>query len=97
MKTKDSSGCGEFRGQKSLTSLLECTSDISCHLRRCHLSRENISEYQLILNRAGQFHLSEGNIAEMFVCLGTEENWKHTGNAQQLLASTLITRENKKR
>ena len=68
MKTKDSSGCGEFRGQKSLTSLLECTSDISCHLRRCHLSRENISEYQLILKRAGQFHLSEGNIAEMSVC-----------------------------
>ena len=68
MKAKDSSGCGEFRGQKSLTSLLECTSDISCHLRRCHLSRENISEYQLILNRAGQFHLSEGNIAEMSVC-----------------------------
>ena len=67
MKTKDSSGSGEFRGQKSLTSLLECTSDISCQLRRCNLSRENISEYQLILNRADQFHLSEGN-AEMSVC-----------------------------
>ena len=96
MKTKDSSGSGEFRGQTSLTSLLECTSDISCHLRRFFLSWENISEYQLILNRAGQFHLSEGSIAEMCF-LGTEENWEHTGNAQQLLASTLITRENKKR
>ncbi|CAH3191114.1 unnamed protein product [Porites evermanni] len=44
MKTKDSSGSGEFRGQTSLTSLLECTSDISCHLRRFFLSWENISE-----------------------------------------------------
>ena len=67
MKNKDSSGCGEFRGYKSLT-LLECTSDISSHLKRCHLSKEKISEYHLILIRAGHFHLSKKNMEEMFVC-----------------------------
>ena len=73
MKNKDSSGCGEFRGQKSLISLLECTSDISSHLKRCHLSKEKNSEYHLILIRAGRFHLSE-NMEEMFVCP------RHRGN-----------------
>ena len=68
MGNKDESGCGDFRGSSDLKPLKECVQDISSHLSRCHLSKENISEYQLILTRAGHFHLSEKKIDEMFVC-----------------------------
>ena len=38
------------------------------HLRRCHLSRENVSEIDLILARAGMFDLIASKVKEMTVC-----------------------------
>ena len=88
MGNKEESGCGDFRGSSDLKPLKECVQDISSHLSRCHLSKENNSEYQLILTRAGHFHLSEKKIDEMFVCprhretLGTY--WKCSKNGLPL-------------
>ena len=49
MESKDGSGCGDFKGVKALTSLIECRDDISAHLKRFHLPNEDVLEYQLIL------------------------------------------------
>ena len=51
----DESGCGEFKGESKLVPLSQCSNDITAHLRRCHLTKENITESELILQRAGYF------------------------------------------
>ena len=48
MESKDGSGSGDFRGVNILTPLIECRDDISAHLKRFHLSSEDVFEYQLI-------------------------------------------------
>ena len=68
MQTKDSSGCGDFRGATGLTRLFDCRDDVSAHLKRFHLSNEALMEYQLILSRSGHFCLSEEKVKEIFVC-----------------------------
>ena len=49
--------CGEPRGKAEVISLIECVDDITHHLKSCHLSRVKVMEYELILARAGMFHL----------------------------------------
>ena len=68
MESKDGRGCGDFRGVNILTPLIECRDDISAHLKRFHLSSEDVLEYQLILACAGHFCLREEKVGEMFVC-----------------------------
>ena len=41
--------CGPNRGEENIVFFRECCHDVSNHLRRCHLSRENVSEINLIL------------------------------------------------
>ena len=41
---------------------------MSNHLRSCHLSRENVTEIDLILDRAGLFDLSASKVKQMTVC-----------------------------
>jgi hypothetical protein len=41
-------GCWEFMGQDNLERLSNCNQDVSAHLRRYHLSKESLSEYDLI-------------------------------------------------
>ena len=53
LKTRESEDCGEFRGIAELVSLDQCRNGISQHLYRCHLSRERITEGELILVRSG--------------------------------------------
>ena len=36
--------CGPNRGEEKIIFLRECVGEISNHLRRCHLSRENVTE-----------------------------------------------------
>lgn len=75
MESKDwGGGCGDFRRTNVLNSLKECMDDIFTYLRRYHLSRENISEYQLILTLAGHFRLNEAKVSDMFMCP------RHLGN-----------------
>ena len=50
--------CGNFRGKSDCVNILECSDDVSTHLSRCHLSREELCEYELILLRCGMFDIS---------------------------------------
>ena len=58
----------EKRGEGKIILLRECGHEISNHLRRCHLSRENVTEIDLILARAGLFDLSASTVKQMTVC-----------------------------
>ena len=49
-------------------SLDKYNSDISSHLYRCHLSREAISEGDIVLARLGLFCVPEAQKRDMFVC-----------------------------
>ena len=60
--------CGGDRGASNAVNLNECQHDIKVHLSRCHLSRSNLKEYQLILFRAGLFHVTEEQIENMNIC-----------------------------
>ena len=68
MESRDGNDCGDFRGVNALTPLIECRDDISAHLKRFHLSNEDVLEYHLILARAGHFCLRDEKVGEMFVC-----------------------------
>ena len=46
---KDADRCGDFKREGELVPLSECNADISAHLRRCHLSKECLTEKELIL------------------------------------------------
>ena len=61
-------GCGEFTGEVKLVSLSQCNNDITAHLRRCHLAKENITESELILQRAGYLDKTAQQAEKMFVC-----------------------------
>ena len=60
--------CGPNRGEEEIIFLRECMHEIGNHLRRCHLSRENVTEIDLILVRAGLFDLTASKVKEMTVC-----------------------------
>ena len=68
MFLKDESSCREFKGERKLVPLIQCNNDITAHLRRCHLTKENITESELILRRAGYFDKSAQQVEKMFVC-----------------------------
>jgi len=58
----------EFKRNMGIVSLRQCNDSIESHLASIHLSRETITEGQLILARAGLFDLDESVIAQMSVC-----------------------------
>ena len=60
--------CGPNRGEEKVIFLRECVGEISNHLCRCHLSRENVTKIDIILARAGLFDLSASKVKEMTVC-----------------------------
>ena len=60
--------CGDSRGISGIFSLPQCTDSIESHLASIHLSRETITEGQLILARAGLFNLDESVVSQMSVC-----------------------------
>ena len=67
-----------LRGKVSLS---ECNADISAHLRRCHLSKECLTEKELILMRAGYFCQTEQQVQRMMVCPRHRANLgKYWGN-----------------
>ena len=45
--------CGPSRGCTETVFLYECRDDISVHLKSCCLSRSNLKDYVVILQRAG--------------------------------------------
>ena len=60
--------CGSDRGTSVCVSLCDCNDDVSGHLAGCHLSRECLAEHQLILARAGLFHLTDDQLHSMKIC-----------------------------
>ena len=60
--------CGSSRGFEEFVKLNSCNDDISAHLSKCYLSREVVSERELILARSGFFELDETQTNEMIVC-----------------------------
>ena len=61
-------GCGDCRGMTGLFRLAECNGSITTHLNTCHLSREIMTEFELILTRAGVFELPLPKVSEMMIC-----------------------------
>ena len=51
-----------------LFRLGECNDSITTHLNNCHLSRESMTEFELILTRAGVFKLPLPKVGEMMIC-----------------------------
>ena len=62
------SDCGASRGHEKSFPLKDCNEDVNVHLASCHLSKERLTEKDLILARAGLFSLSEMQIETMSVC-----------------------------
>ena len=56
------------RGMTGLFRLGECNDSITTHLNTCHLSRESMTEFELILTRAGGFELPLPKVNEMMIC-----------------------------
>ena len=50
---------GSSRGLSGLVRLSECNDEVKHHLISCHLSKEVLSENELILARIGLFHLAQ--------------------------------------
>ena len=65
---RDDHECGDFKDRSELVPLSACNTDISAHLRRCHLTKERITEKELILMRAGYFNVTEEQMQDMMVC-----------------------------
>ena len=60
--------CGNSRGKTELVRLGDCNDPVVNHLTSCHLSREKMTEHELILARAGAFELPPSKAGKMFIC-----------------------------
>ena len=68
LNSKDGKNCGSPRGLSSLVRLSECSYEVKLHLISCHLSKELLSENELILARTGLFHLTQEDKRKMWIC-----------------------------
>ena len=62
------SDCGASRGHEKSFPFKDCNENVNAHPVSCHLSKERLTEKDLILARAGLFSLSEMQIETMSVC-----------------------------
>ena len=60
--------CGNSRGVTESVRLEDCDESITNHLNSCHLSRETLTESQLILARAGIFDFPVSKLSETMIC-----------------------------
>ncbi len=81
--------CGNFRGKSECANILECSDDVSTHLSRCHLSREKLCEYELILLRCGMFDISHDQLQHMKICPTIGIIWENSG-VHRVFANTLF-------
>ena len=59
LNSKDRKNFGSSRGLSGLVQLSECNDKVKHHLISCPLSKEVLSENELILARTGLFHLAQ--------------------------------------
>ena len=55
--------------------LNKCVVEVKNHLRSCNFSRTNVTEYDVILARAGKFNLSHEEVEKMVVCPAHKHNF----------------------
>ena len=65
---KDGKNFGSSCGLSGLVRLSECNDEVKHHLISCHLSKEVLSENELILARTGLFHLAQEDKQKMWIC-----------------------------
>lgn len=68
LNSKDGKNCGSSRGLSGLVRLSQCNDDVKHHLISCHLSKEVLSENELILARTGLFYLAQEDKQKMWIC-----------------------------
>ena len=68
LKAKDEKNCGGTCGACGIVRLSDCNDEIRNHLISCHLSKEALSENELILARAGFLNLPREDVARMWIC-----------------------------
>ena len=87
--------CGNSRGLSELFRLGDCNDSITSHLNSCHLSRENMTEYELILARAGVFELPLAKVNEMMICPKHRHSlgkyWKHRGGRKTTKSRNVVS------
>ena len=59
LNSKDGKNFGSSRGFSGLVRPSECNYEEKHHLMSCHLSKEVLSENELILASTGLFHLAQ--------------------------------------
>ena len=74
LKAKDEKNCGDSRGACGIVRMSDCNDEIRNHLISCHLSKETLSENELILAMAGFFNLPREDVARMWICF----RYRHT-------------------
>jgi len=84
LKAKDGN-CGPSRGLCGVVRLSDCNDDIENHLISCHLSKEKLSENQLIFARAGIFNLHQEDTMRMWIC------YRHRHMLGKFWISTKVT------
>ena len=65
--SKHKGTCGNSRGVTESVRLEDCNESITNHLNTCHLSRETLTESQLILARAGIFDFPVSKLSETMI------------------------------
>ena len=61
--------CASSRGKDKFFPLNMCVVQVKNHLRSFNLSHTKVTEYDLILARAGKFNRSHESVEKMVVCL----------------------------
>jgi len=78
--------CRPSRGRTETVFLYECRDDISVHLKSCCLSRSNLKEYEVILQRAGLDGTSLNEVKKLRVCArhryGLGRYWRASRSCQ---------------
>ena len=68
LNSKDGKNCGSSRGLSGLVRLSECNDEVKHDVISFHLSKEVLSENELILARTGLFHLAQEDKQKMWIC-----------------------------
>ena len=82
LNSKDGKNFGSSRGLSGLVRLSECNDEVKHHLISCHLSKEVLSENELILARIGLFHVAQEDKKCGFA-IGIATLWGSFGEVQR--------------
>ena len=86
---KDEKNFGSSRGLSGLVRLSECNDEVKHHLISCHLSKEVLSENELILARTGLFHLTQEDREKCGFAIGIATLWESFREVQRQHVSIL--------